>query len=262
MTLLKIAAALALLTLCPSAWGEPPSSNERPDALFQAAKELRRAGLYSQACPMFAEVRRLSPGVGISLYLGDCYQHMGRFTDAWAEFHKAELRARQTNDQRVDVARQREAAIEASVKMARRPSSDDPGQSAPASSPTESQPRHPMTASPAHASQDSGPTTSEAARGSRWTLSRPATEVGLLGIGAAGIGVGAALLAAKNHAIVEGKDWPPLAAGSGIAFGVAGASVVSSIVLYLTTPSDNQAAWHVTPAPMLAGWGAFVSKKF
>jgi tetratricopeptide (TPR) repeat protein len=234
MTLLKIAAALALATLCPSAWAEPPSSNERPDALFQAAKELRNAGLYSQACPMFAEVQRLAPGVGINLYLGDCYEHIGRIEDARAEFHSAEVLASQTNDKRIDIARARERALEAKPKAI----------------PT-----------PAQGSQSTTETTVETSKRT-WTPTRTEAEVGLLGAAATGIGVGAVLLAEKNHAIVEGRDGSSLGTASGIAFAASGAAVVSSILLYLTAPNDNQTAWHITPAPMLAGAGAFVGKRF
>jgi hypothetical protein len=253
MTSLKIAAALALATLCPSAWAGSPNSNERPDALFQAAKDLRNAGLYSQACPMFAEVQRLAPGVGISLYLGDCYEHIGRIEDARAEFREAEVLASQTNDKRIDIARARESALEPTPKAVTMPAQGP--------QPSSSMPASPSSVVAASAREKPAETTADTSEHA-WTPTRTEGEIGLLGAGALGIGVGAVLLAEKNHAIVEGKDGASLGTASGIAFAASGAAVVSSILLYLTAPNDNPTAWHITPAPMLAGAGAFVDKRF
>jgi tetratricopeptide (TPR) repeat protein len=89
----------------------------RADALFTAAKQLRAAGLYEDACPKFAETEKLEPGIGVTLYLADCYQHTGRSANAWAEFRKAELLARDRNDKRADIAKARADALE--VKLTR-----------------------------------------------------------------------------------------------------------------------------------------------
>ena len=84
----------------------------RADALFNAAKQLRDGGLYADACPQFAQSSRLAPGVGVSLYLADCYEHVGKTASAWTEFRTAEKLARERNDKRMDVAHARAAALE------------------------------------------------------------------------------------------------------------------------------------------------------
>jgi tetratricopeptide (TPR) repeat protein len=93
----------------------PTAAPTRADALFTAAKQLRAAGLYEDACPKFAETEQLDPGVGVMLYLADCYQHTGRSANAWAEFRKAELLAHDRNDKRADLAKGRADALEAKL---------------------------------------------------------------------------------------------------------------------------------------------------
>jgi hypothetical protein len=84
----------------------------RADALFNAAKQLRDAGQYVDACPQFAQSSRLAPGVGISLYLADCYERMGRTASAWTEFRKAEKLAIERNDKRAELAHNRAQTLE------------------------------------------------------------------------------------------------------------------------------------------------------
>lgn len=93
-----------------------PADLARADVLFRVARELRAAGLYSDACPKFAETQRLVPGIGVTLYLADCYEHLGRLAWAWTEFRAAEEVARQHNDSRAGVARSRAAALEPKLK--------------------------------------------------------------------------------------------------------------------------------------------------
>jgi len=92
-------------------------AHSRADALFTAAKQLRDAGLYEDACPKFAQTEEIEPGVGVMLYLADCYQHTRHSAKAWAEFRKAERLARDRNDKRADIAKARADALEA--KLAR-----------------------------------------------------------------------------------------------------------------------------------------------
>jgi serine/threonine-protein kinase len=93
----------------------PAATPTRADALFTAAKQLRDAGLYEDACPKFAETEQIDPGVGVMLYLADCYQHTGRSANAWAEFRKAEKLARDRNDKRQDMAKARADALESKL---------------------------------------------------------------------------------------------------------------------------------------------------
>jgi hypothetical protein len=82
------------------------------DALFNAAKALTDSGQYADACAKFAESKRLAPGLGVTMYLADCYEHIGRTASAWTEFRAAEGLARARNDKRADVARQHAQALE------------------------------------------------------------------------------------------------------------------------------------------------------
>jgi hypothetical protein len=84
----------------------------RADSLFNAAKALLEGGQYADACGKFAESKRLAPGLGVTLYLADCYERIGRFASAWTEFRSAEGLARERNDKRADVARGRAEALE------------------------------------------------------------------------------------------------------------------------------------------------------
>lgn len=87
----------------------------RADALFNAAKALTDAGQYADACSKFAESKRLAPGLGVTLYLADCYEHIGRTASAWTEFLDAEGIARQRSDKRADVAHRRAQALESKL---------------------------------------------------------------------------------------------------------------------------------------------------
>ncbi|MBV9948722.1 MAG: hypothetical protein JOZ69_17880, partial [Myxococcales bacterium] len=104
--------AAALLAWPATTRAQEADAAARADALFNAAKQLRAAGQYVGACATWAESKRLAPGVGVSLYLGDCYEHIGRPDSAWREFRDAEKLARERNDPRAEVAHKRALALE------------------------------------------------------------------------------------------------------------------------------------------------------
>jgi hypothetical protein len=103
----------ALAALCARpALAQSREDVARADALFHAAKALTDAGNYQDACAKFAESKRLAPGLGVTLYLADCYERIGRTASAWTEFRSAEGQARQRSDKRTEVARGRAQALE------------------------------------------------------------------------------------------------------------------------------------------------------
>jgi hypothetical protein len=109
----RIATVVAIALMSPgAAWGQPADDVARADALFNTAKQLRDAGQPADACPKFAESKQLAPGVGVSLYLADCYERIGKTASAWTEFRSAEQLARQRNDKRADVAHARSQGLE------------------------------------------------------------------------------------------------------------------------------------------------------
>jgi hypothetical protein len=84
----------------------------RAEALFNAGRALVEGGRYADACAKFAQSKRLAPGLGVTLYLADCYERIGRTASAWIEFRNAEGQARERNDRRAEVARARAQALE------------------------------------------------------------------------------------------------------------------------------------------------------
>lgn len=91
---------------------QPGDAAAQADTLFQQAMELRNAGNDAAACARFLASKQLAPAIGVTLYLADCYQRVGRNASAWGEFREAEKLARAKNDKRADVAAQRATALE------------------------------------------------------------------------------------------------------------------------------------------------------
>jgi hypothetical protein len=108
------AVVIAAAAAFPAATAHAQSRDDlaRADALFNAGKALTDSGQFADACAKFAESKRLAPGLGVTLYLADCYEHIGRIASAWTEFRSAEGLARERNDKRADVARGRAQALE------------------------------------------------------------------------------------------------------------------------------------------------------
>jgi hypothetical protein len=117
------AASLAVLALharagfadTPRGASAPAPSVQQADTLFDEAKKLRDHGDLAEACSKFAQSKQLSPGIGVSLSLADCYERMGRAASAFTEFTSAERTARERNDSRADVAHTRAKALEPRV---------------------------------------------------------------------------------------------------------------------------------------------------
>jgi hypothetical protein len=108
-----MAVAIALgLSWAPVARAQTPDAIAQADAAFKDAMQLRAVGHEAEACPRFAESKRLAPAVGVTLYLADCYEKTGRNASAWREFREAEKMARERGDQRADVAAARAGALE------------------------------------------------------------------------------------------------------------------------------------------------------
>src|SRR5690606_17820160 len=59
------------------------------EALFDQGLELLKSGAYDEACPKLESSQRIDPGVGTLLYLGECYEKLGKTASAWATFREA-----------------------------------------------------------------------------------------------------------------------------------------------------------------------------
>ena len=99
-----IAASVLAVT---SANAQSASDKAAAQALFDDAQKLAASSDWAAACPKYAESDRLDPGIGVKLYLADCYEKAGRTASAWEMFGEAEEYARKTGDTRASVARQR-----------------------------------------------------------------------------------------------------------------------------------------------------------
>src|SRR4051794_24378958 len=99
--------------------GEGPASAQKAQdktaagALFDEGKKLFLEKKVADACPRFESSLRLDPGIGVRLYLADCYESSGRFASAWAMFREAAASARTAGQgDRETLARGRAAILE------------------------------------------------------------------------------------------------------------------------------------------------------
>src|SRR5580658_2599132 len=111
---LALFACAVALTVVPARAQKAPEVG-KADALFNAGRSLLEAGEYADACPKFAESQKLAPGLGVTLYLADCYERLGRTASALAEFRRAALIASERGDKRGAVAQERAANLESQV---------------------------------------------------------------------------------------------------------------------------------------------------
>lgn len=96
-------------------WAQDAQS-QASEALFRQAKGLMAQGQYAEACEKFSASQSLEPGLGTLLYLGDCYEHAGRFASALSTFAEARQFAQSRNDtEREHLASVRAAALEPRV---------------------------------------------------------------------------------------------------------------------------------------------------
>lgn len=107
-----------------SATGEEPSADAKAHAqkLFEDAVKMSEAGMFKEACPLFAASLRLDSGIGTMLYLADCQEQIGQTASAWAGFKEAiDLAKRKNQPDRLKIATERAAKLEpklSSLKIA------------------------------------------------------------------------------------------------------------------------------------------------
>jgi hypothetical protein len=112
---LAVGAALGCAFLFTNLGARAQSEVGKADALFNAGRSLLEAGEYSDACPKFAESQKLASGLGVTLYLADCYERLGRTASALAEFRRAVSIASARKDKRGIVAEERASNLEGRV---------------------------------------------------------------------------------------------------------------------------------------------------
>jgi hypothetical protein len=90
-----------------------PADKAAAEALFDRGLSLLRNGAYKEACAKLESSQRIDPAVGTLLYLGTCYEGLGRTASAWATFREASSLARSTGqNDRAEIARDRAEKLE------------------------------------------------------------------------------------------------------------------------------------------------------
>jgi len=86
------------------------------EVLFVEGTKLLHEQSYDAACRRFEQSQALDPGVGTLLYLGQCYEGLGRPASAWAIYREAESAANAARQPaRAQVALERASQLEPSL---------------------------------------------------------------------------------------------------------------------------------------------------
>jgi serine/threonine-protein kinase len=90
-----------------------PAEKATAEALFDEGVKLMRTGNFQEACPKLENSQRVDPAVGTLLYLGECYEKLGRAASAWATFREAQSAAEASGQaKRAQTAKQRVEKVE------------------------------------------------------------------------------------------------------------------------------------------------------
>jgi hypothetical protein len=104
--------ALLVLAASPArASDTTPGDLATARTLFEHGSSLLNAGRYAEACPKLEAAQRLVHGIGVTLYLGECYEQTGRLVSAWEQFDQARGMAESQQDGRAELARGRAASL-------------------------------------------------------------------------------------------------------------------------------------------------------
>jgi serine/threonine-protein kinase len=102
-----------LLIALPASGAPTAAEKAAAEALFQEATELVAAGNLTQACEKFEASNAIEPGLGVKLWLADCYDRAGRTASAWGLFSEAAALAQQSGQtERERAANQRASELE------------------------------------------------------------------------------------------------------------------------------------------------------
>jgi tetratricopeptide (TPR) repeat protein len=102
-----------IATLASSALAQ--SDAQRADALFEEGTRLLDQKKYEEACPILEKSRAIGPGIGVDLYLADCYEALHKPARALRLLREAETLAVAKKDARQQVAHDKAAALASSV---------------------------------------------------------------------------------------------------------------------------------------------------
>lgn len=110
----SLAPAGCALLIASTAFGQTSASDKASaEALFDQGVRLMKQSNFSDACPKLEESERIDPAVGTLLYLGECYERVGKTASAWATFREAASLAANSNQvERARVASSRAQDLE------------------------------------------------------------------------------------------------------------------------------------------------------
>jgi len=102
-----------LLVALPANGAPAPTEKAAAEALFQEGTTLMAEQKYAAACAKFEASQAIESGLGVKLWLADCYDHEGRTASAWALFSEAASLAHQSGQtERERAASERGADLE------------------------------------------------------------------------------------------------------------------------------------------------------
>lgn len=92
-------AAVSSLTFFAGAAAAQTSAADKAaaEALFDQGVRSMKQNNFNEACPKLEESERIDPAVGTLLYLGECYERVGKTASAWASFREAASLASNSN---------------------------------------------------------------------------------------------------------------------------------------------------------------------
>jgi len=99
---------LATMSMSASAQGKDALA----EALYKSALDLMEQGKDAEACPKLKQSQEIDPAVGTLLYLGLCYERVGKTASAWAAYRAAGEASRKANQ-----PERREIALERANKL-------------------------------------------------------------------------------------------------------------------------------------------------
>jgi hypothetical protein len=107
-----VAAFSVVLLSATTTFAQSPSNRPKAaEKLFEEGRRLVAERRFAAACPKFAASKALEAGIGVSLWLADCYESNGQTASAWGEFVATADFAGERGDPREAVARGRAEAL-------------------------------------------------------------------------------------------------------------------------------------------------------
>jgi len=95
---LAAVAASVLLSFASPTWSQSSGAVD-PEVVYRSAVEALKAGKYADACPRFAEARRLKPDSTPALQgLAQCFDKWGKTASAWAKYRQLSVELKAAGD--------------------------------------------------------------------------------------------------------------------------------------------------------------------